>query len=1075
MLFRSQSFNPSAPLDASILSDYNLILGRFGYPLDVNEILFTSNDNIVNWTPTKLWLQMCMELKEVLKNGLPFSFKSGISSIPSNNDADFINTYKDPYLLTDPILKDVKRFSFSKKQIKIPPLFGENVVINDENIDRIILDANKIFNNSSGIFSGKVMEIEEDSGSIIAKLSNIICQEIKFSNNLKKDLLDTYGFSTNQENFSNIWDYAIGQIGKDITDIDPNPIGNKNSLVSLSQTAEDNVEILTFEDKFLNDDIVSDNSFLRRNAIITPGFHYYIEGSMVYENNDFNTTKLNTLRGRLDNSIKFFDMIVNDMSFQQYPLAYKKLSEKVINFKLTNSQSYTSKYDKDIFFSPINLIRKIENEVLSDSYLLKRSGDYQEIKNSYISAKTTKNNIDFSACLISLSMEDHLLKSYLFLYCVLTTNLYGIKDSLLQSTVGNKTLNYTFQELVADKIHGRLRENISDVGQQTQLIGFNNTTHQINELIDNFKGNGNFPILDKISLLMNNILLNTKFKKKSERVVTKIGNSNIFDTMNNEDAELDSDNYITQYSGIQRTIFIAAVFELCCQIVHAANPERIAGLATVSDKYGLNNYGKDFIVVESQYENIIGKYNLKGNLITLTGDEDSSGFDWYNSILGVFAYKYDQTILNAENKLSNYANLYIKYINRFRMYLLGLKKNLDVFNQYLSDSNNVFFRLAKLFSNNTSSYNRLFFSKEQLRLSQSKLLDLQERAKSIEDSNAGNWKSPLTDTFYFASLDNPVAVNSYLPIEDISLISWRYLVRGWLQNLNDYAENESFNKKVISVGIPPNFLRNLVSNVTNQNSNFSSNSIIRINLFRIDNLFSNLIHRPISFLFDMERFPTKVLKNYYGKNYIASSQITEIVSNTLSPRLFYKQVPFYQIDPYNPKNGLKLFENGTTNPQYTQGLNQKYSMLTEEEKDQITYNHYSSFIAEEYLKFMSDTDFSENVYSNFYMTSGAGTNTFSNKKSIINSTFLNTDANKILESCLKIRKFDRVFHILFDQDDFYVDLVNTPASTIQAALQAGRIDPVVDNNGNTIYKRRKLQSQGNISYDQYFVTVESYG
>jgi len=45
-------------------------------PHSVEEILNESNDVIKHWTPTKIWIQSCLELKEVLMNGLAGTFLS---------------------------------------------------------------------------------------------------------------------------------------------------------------------------------------------------------------------------------------------------------------------------------------------------------------------------------------------------------------------------------------------------------------------------------------------------------------------------------------------------------------------------------------------------------------------------------------------------------------------------------------------------------------------------------------------------------------------------------------------------------------------------------------------------------------------------------------------------------------------------------------------------------------------------------------------------------------------------------------------------------------------------------------
>jgi hypothetical protein len=1129
-------FNPTYRLDGSVIEKFRIgNPDSFGYPMSVAEVLFTSEENILNWTPTKTWIQMCLELKEVLKGGLPYSFQSEASDVFIPNNPDFLNNYKDPYLITPSLLSNTKRFNFNSVQKQILPIFSDDFVIDENNMDLLLTQANNLFVNGS-MFNEPVFSSEEDIETSIAKLSNLLCQELSFSNNMDQGILDNFGYPSNKENFSDIWDYLIGQPGKDITDIDSTPLGNKNSLISLSQVVEDdNTEVLTFEDKFLRDDIFSDNSSSDRLAILSPGFYYYIESSLRYSNFSFDTSRISKLQSRLGNNYKMLSMIAGKMSFDQYPRPYRSLGEKVLNLsKFKNGQN--SGYDNDPFNSfsrPIVLIRKIENEVLSPSHLLKRNENYEE---GYITSQPVGAFKDFSAVLISKSMSDPKLRSLLFLYVALRINGSKFSESVVNSiTLNNQTTFFTFQELIAEKIYSRLSTTIAQLKKEEVDKNLSkradlksddldtNKLHTLKDIRDYLKSSGgNLPILDNIARMMLSILSVTKFKKKSERIITTKYNS----PFKNE-PETTSDDYITQYSGIQRTAFMAGLFELCCLIVHAANPERIiAYVKSFIDKDIVdykNVVGQDveaiydivsfdgYIVVSKIYDASIGKFNSLGKLTnTESNFKDLLKFGFipsedlqtitpseYQQISGIRGLKIDSVMVNSENKIYNYANLYRKYINRFAIYVAGLKKQIDEFKQILSNTQNSIFHLMGAvletkISEGGPQVQRNLITKEQLLLTQNKLLDLHERSKSAINASLGSDRSVLKDTFYFSSFKESNTFEGYLPVEDTSLVSWKLFVKRWFNSGLQWSEQVSFNKKIMSVGIPQNLVRYLSANVSQYNPNNSKklSSIIRINLFRIDNFLSTLIHKPISYVFDMDRFPTKILKNYDT----IPHNIKDVLMSDNPPYLNRQAFPFYQVDYSNGKVGLRLFKNGTLEPEYQQNILQDYSFLSSDVIDQINNNHIDSFIAEEYLKYLSDVDFNENIYDNFSSIPTAtsspsfvqtpptltqlfnppttNTNNVSTKKLIANSTFLTINPSELVNNTLKIRKFDRVFHILFDPDDFFVDEIQTDSETLRFAINNQLVDRL-DTNGNVVYKRRQNNVSA-VTYDQYFVTIEGY-
>ena len=73
------------------------------------------------------------------------------------------------------------------------------------------------------------------------------------------------------------------------------------------------------------------------------------------------------------------------------------------------------------------------------------------------------------------------------------------------------------------------------------------------------------------------------------------------------------------------------------------------------------------------------------------------------------------------------------------------------------------------------------------------------------------------------------------------------------------------------------------------------------------------------------------------------------------------------------------------------------------------------------------------------------------------------------------KKFDRCFSIIFDPDDFIVDDSQSDSSTLAVMKQNGIIiGGNFDSSNKKIAYRHRDTSPGDVSFDQYFTTVEPF-
>ena len=116
----------------------------------------------------------------------------------------------------------------------------------------------------------------------------------------------------------------------------------------------------------------------------------------------------------------------------------------------------------------------------------------------------------------------------------------------------------------------------------------------------------------------------------------------------------------------------------------------------------------------------------------------------------------------------------------------------------------------------------------------------------------------------------------------------------------------------------------------------------------------------------------------------------------------------------------------------------------------------------------------------------AGTTTSANTKTYtipMDNTILSFFSNEtfvlniedIKRRMVYMKKFDRVFNVIFDPDDFYVDTSVSPKTSVESLKKLGVL--VGGDQGSSrkslSYKNRDT-SQEDVTLDEYFVTIEPY-
>jgi hypothetical protein len=1168
---------PNSDLNSSSPATYSNFL-----PLSIEEILHDSLQNISKWTPTKLWLQCCLELKEVLANGMIQTFLSdgNVLSVNSSNES-----YYDPYTLVAPKTSFIKKFAFSEKQVNVYPI--STLTRNDsESIEMVKLVMTNAFSSTS-IFNEKVFSDTSNLDESIAKISHTICKEYVYSTQMKADILTDYGYPYNFNGKNiNIWNHLIGNVGSDITEILPSPLGGGKSLVSLSQTVEpDATEVLSFEDRYIYDNVGT----VRPNAIITPGTFYYLESSINTVNNGFDLTRVNRYLTRLNSATRMLKMVKDDLLFKEespYSTIQAKVTdskEKNVDIKnlqsnLTSAKSYSilknSRLPKqktvlDSLSSPIKLLRYIEENILNGSGLVRR----QPGPKLWTNKNSNDVEKDVSSLLISLAIDkdDPELQALLFLHQIYasTSSTYsGLKfEGFPAINPANATVKGKIIDQIIQRIHKLLSANT--VNPRFKLnTEASVSIDAIRDALMSPQDSQSLSILNKIGQLILEFDSNFETNDPASRT-----NGRFFLDQTRNANSLGQDRALVRqlnipldkksaYSGVQKTLYLSSIFKLCFLMIHAANPERLTnirkpnnaydasdkigiikvknaviGIFLTSDqiKQGLSkftllennvegyqsismnekiNLGAqkiiDFDPQVNMYNGVIKKINLKNSRIRSLEKTKISIFELPNSIQGGFkvfdnknlskkfnitdkesnsglvALHYDDIMVKAENLLGSYNSKLSKYIDKFYSFVYSLRSEFLQLKNNLQLKSGQYGRTLTMISRQIANptLTRAAFSEEQLLLVRNKMQDYVERLKS-------DYESPLKEvTPYFLNFKEK-KIENMVPVEDVHAIAWNLFLKDFLKR-GELLGDTGANKKIMSIGIPQKLHRRMRVNSAGLSGLAKRNSIIQLCIYRINTFLPEVIYKPLTFLFDLKLFPTRILGNYKKSGFDISGEGAISVDTNLSdPNIILENVNSNLINsPYQFANTTDVV--GFI-PHYKSKDEYQFQLITPDEKSYIKSedypflddkdfvklfeNHSKSFLLEEYLRFVTDLPFDEHRYIKYGELS---INTRSNFESrfvgefelapiqqrltqLFNDKAIDViDPYEEIKNLIMPRKFDRVFNVIMDPDDFEVD-ESTPQSVLSKYLT-----------GDKTIKDLSVNEPSEPTFDKYYVLVKSF-
>jgi hypothetical protein len=576
-------------------------------------------------------------------------------------------------------------------------------------------------------------------------------------------------------------------------------------------------------------------------------------------------------------------------------------------------------------------------------------------------------------------------------------------------------------------------------------------------------------------------------------------------------------NEVTNYSRISKVGYMYNLFDLMLRIIASQTPENLLGVSTYNYQYK-----SDISISAGGYtEDSIGVSETGFLVSRVEADQLNSH---YNTVslkkdLSSPASKTVNHLSDAIDFLEQESKSVIHEIGLYRKYFFDLGISISQYKTFLSDNFQTHLdKLVNLFQQDGSLSDtkkkdliNLTFSHGQIKMSNYYISELSDRISQTEEVATRLKTQPSFSSFPNKFID-------YMPVNETELVSYSMLSPYFKSN--EFSNAKGNNKKIISVGIPPNLIQKLIPSVKFSTSNILGlrRGLIRISLYKKDLLCPAIVYKPQVYLFDMNRYPTRVISNWNYETFIKDE------TNLLS-------VPSKLIKP----DGTVLLHKDYTEA-FPVALYSDY--LKDEEKLQLYANHSISFLSEEYLRWFTDCRFDEVRYNNFstltsnlsnsdqqtanyfniarnssgtqqastnnssvtaqFFDKVSGTNfnvpvnrpnnivaasSLSNKSYVIpmndtiktffmNETFL-LDTNVYKRRISYPKKFDRVFNMIVDPDDFVVDESMSTKTTLDTLVNLGVLSGGSLGDIKVPYKHRD-KSPDDITYDEYFVTVEPY-
>lgn len=284
MLFSTLGDASNALLGHAVLylpPTYSIVdaLVKLGYASESVKNVFSS---------TKVWLQLLVELDGIVRShSLEFIDADHTAQRRDNNPAHITRS-------------SVKRFNINSQLETLPDLG----VLSGVNVNQLPSSVSTIRQAWSSLYTNVLFRSDE---AHIAGLINVLSKEFRYSKGLssgdvQRTLTEHFGYAVQPTGNGAAFDHVIGRAGSSIAEI---PTRRTNSLanVASSRPAPDTA-VLTFESKYVDGD----------SGTLTPGGSYYVDRVLRGDGSRFDVSGIDELAATFGDAYKNFGVIVEGLN-----------------------------------------------------------------------------------------------------------------------------------------------------------------------------------------------------------------------------------------------------------------------------------------------------------------------------------------------------------------------------------------------------------------------------------------------------------------------------------------------------------------------------------------------------------------------------------------------------------------------------------------------------------------------------------------------------------------------------------------------------------------------------------------
>lgn len=1014
--------------------------------VDVLEKLGYNRNSIVKtFSSTKMWLQLLVELKDILRY----------------HSQDLLDTEKTQQKLDDSscLTTRLSTKHFALKQATIPHI-AELISFDYTRRYEVTKWLKQAW---SSLYQNALFKTPEIQA---AALANLVTKEFRYSVSMndedaKKALNDLYYYKVSDFQNDNVFDSIIGRIGNNISDFSTS---YTNSLVNAAQqraiATASSYGILTFESKYVEAD----------NGTLTPGGVYFVDGILDAADKAYDTKRMAELSTILGNINKSANVVTNAMNLMATFNNNIDPSNKV--------QSHFTSY----FCNPTALVNLIAEKLI-------------DVKTGLLLKPIENDNL---ATLYTLAASNTAVKATLFYYVMTRITRQYYREMFINGKDNTALSNNLAKDVI--------QQTINSVKQTLPVTHYNMYSAKPKAPYVTADGlhsslKSSTAISELVEFVMSSALYAFKYNNKA----------------------VDGASNKTRFGGYTDTLMMMALFDLLVSVIAKFSQKYIVSYSAGNTSY------------------IAGHTTF--HLSDYTGSSRSQTHKDITNRLDKEIALTSQCLYTVFSVLRNVSESMMKHVNAMNgaMMVNGFKKLTDTIND--------------------SKLVKMLMSEQQILTLMASVNDLNER-----------YTEPAAKNVSVGSQDNLELENFKILDDSIVPDKLRNAVYSLLGS-GDYAQQKGYNKKVLTVGLPLGFSQKLkqkvsITSTKKQRGSFTKKQedIVSVNVYKVDLQNTDIVYKPLKFLFELSRYPIRTTKSYLDVS--TNMTLDDLVKVVPTRNFDFSDQTSVGVSYWAPKatvvNGLKAAFTGSD-----------YDFLSDDEKGQIVKNHISSYLIETYIRMLTGMSLNEGSFDlreierphdidiiatlvNSYIeyvsvvgvgskSGGAGGVLFTatgktptsaqtassvsgiNQFSAVNSTrsadnrqtvaavatslsnitdkgltaavhglkVISNLANMVtpLADTATITKkyvapklFDRVFNVVIDPDDFEIDYDKTVKGpygkqAFEQLMKNGEISTqLMQNTSNVITSmndqfkfRDRMHTQGDLVFEKYFITVETYG